>query len=192
MFNGDFVVGSTGCNVCSDVGTLILLVRDSKIEANVKEEGCIFKRVLSNSLDLVGLGIVDNNEDKTDLQLLGVEEFCAFVCKVSVLVATYRLFCIEILFSKVMFPEADGFGNVSSNEAFTARLELVITSVVGIGLVEELKETGGGGMMQLLRMDSGRLEAIDGELIGDISLGDKESMLSTPLSASDSGVIFEL
>ena len=53
-------------------------------------------------------------------------------------------------------------------------------------LLLELKETGGGGMMLLVTIDSECDPAdVDGELIGDTSLGDKESMLSTPLSASD-------
>lgn len=53
-------------------------------------------------------------------------------------------------------------------------------------LVQELNETGGGGgMMQWLRDSEVVTAEVDGELIGEISLGDKESILSTPLSASD-------
>ena len=53
-------------------------------------------------------------------------------------------------------------------------------------LVQKLKEAGsGGGMMQWLRDSEGVTIEVDGELIGEISLGDKESMLSTPLSDSD-------
>jgi len=41
-------------------------------------------------------------------------------------------------------------------------------------------------MIQLLSIDSeGVIAEVDGELIGDMSLGDNESMLSTPLSTSD-------
>ena len=69
---------------------------------------------------------------------------------------------------------------------------LGVLTVIGL-LVHELNETGGGGMIQLVNMDSEGVSAdVDGELIGDISLGDKESMLSTPLSASDiAAAIFE-
>ena len=56
-------------------------------------------------------------------------------------------------------------------------------------LVVEEKETGGGGRILLLIIDSECDPAdVDGELIGETSFGDKESMLSTPLSASDIAV----
>ena len=56
--------------------------------------------------------------------------------------------------------------------------------------VQTLKDAGGGGgMIQLLSIDSdGAIVEVDGELIGDMSFGDNESILSTPLSASDIAV----
>ena len=60
--------------------------------------------------------------------------------------------------------------------------------VLTLLLLEE-KETGGGGIMLLLNIVSECDPAdIDGELIGETSFGDNESMLSTPLSASDIAV----
>ena len=63
-------------------------------------------------------------------------------------------------------------------------------TVIGL-FAYDLNETGGGGMIRLLNMHSDGIDIdVDGELIGDISLGDKESMLSTPLSASDIAAAF--
>ena len=65
-------------------------------------------------------------------------------------------------------------------------LAFLIFAIVMALLVQKLNEAGGGGgMMQWLRDSEGVTVEVDGELIGEISLGDKESMLSTPLSDSD-------
>ena len=96
---------------------------------------------------------------------------------------------------------AGGYVIVSSNKTFVTTpppllgvlTPMLFPDVIG-WLAQELNETGGGGMIQWFNMDSEDVNPdVDGELIGDISLGDKESILSTPLSASDIGaaIIFE-
>ena len=74
---------------------------------------------------------------------------------------------------------------VRSPELLTLLTTVLFDSMIVL-LVQELKEAaGGGGIIQWLRGSDGVIVDVDGELMGEISLGDKESMLSTPLSASD-------